>query len=329
MPFTIRESQTDEDMEFMYRSCFDTAKSTDAIQYTGIKQRHPEANEDTAFQLFRQEIIEYFDFSRDDCRIIIAEDEKKEYAGYIWVALRDSEDPWDLERPVWIFDINVQPKFRRQGLGRLLLQRGEDFAKELDRNIGLFVHSSNARAISLYRSSGYADKNYPVSIRLQESDEVVEPLLGTVLRELTGDDHEMVVTLGLNRFRRKVLFSNDASDEAISQRYQAHLANYGDDENRHSRYTLLSDQGDLIAYLWAGIAHFSDQFGLIYDLVIDEEKRTREIETYLVRVFKRWSYQRGLSGAYVLLHTEDDLKLDTLRAMGFKVPGIFMEKRLK
>jgi ribosomal-protein-alanine acetyltransferase len=55
-----------------------------------------------------------------------------------------------------IFDLAVESKYRRQGIGRLLLQRFLSSARERDvTKIFLEVRESNAAALALYRKLGF------------------------------------------------------------------------------------------------------------------------------------------------------------------------------
>lgn len=56
-----------------------------------------------------------------------------------------------------IFNVAVSPKFRRKGLGRVLIKRFIDEARKKDtEQIFLEVRTSNLPAISLYESEGFA-----------------------------------------------------------------------------------------------------------------------------------------------------------------------------
>ena len=63
---------------------------------------------------------------------------------------------WFLPEEVDIHNIAVHPDFRRQGIGRLLLEQVVDSARRQDRlRVTLDVRFSNAPAQNLYRSFGF------------------------------------------------------------------------------------------------------------------------------------------------------------------------------
>jgi ribosomal protein S18 acetylase RimI-like enzyme len=328
MKFTVRERKTDENMSYFYRSCFETAKNTDAIQYTSLKNEHPEMNEEEIFQLFRKEIDDSFDFEREDCKIYFIESGKGRTSGYVWVALRDSEDAWDLDRPLWIFDINVHSDFRRKGLGRLLLRKTEEFAEQMRRNIGLFVHEQNSAAINLYKSEGYVTKTIPLSVVLDKEDCMSEVPSDFIMKQTSIDDDDLLWSLGIDSFRRLVRFSGDVSDEEVSRKYNEYLHKYDGERNNHAKYAVMTVDGAVIAFLWVGVAYFSDKYGLLYDCAIDESYRIEEVENLIVSAFKKWSCERGLERAYILYHVKSDINREAFTRMGFTIPGFFLEKQI-
>lgn len=329
MSFTIRKNNSQEDITFLCKSCFQTAKDTQAIQYNSLKEQNPDKNEEELFVLFSEEIVESFDFTREDCRIYIIEDEKNAKLGYIWVAIRDSEDSWDLERPLWIFDISVLPKYRRRGLARQLLNKAEEFAVELGRNIGLFVHEHNKSAISLYKSSGYKIKMTLVSLKLTDAEKTRASSTKFTLREAEDKDETSIFDLGLSTFKRLVRYSIDASDEAIIKKYRNNNEKFDEKSKRYSKYVVESADNEIVAFVLVGVAYFSDEVGLLYDAAIKQDRNTNDLQSMLLRCFRDWSFERGLSTAYILLHTEEDISREICSEMRFKVPGYFMEKKLK
>lgn len=72
--------------------------------------------------------------------------------GTVWFALRDS----GVGRSVWIYDIIIHEKFRRQGYASRTLQLVEDRAKELGaKSVELHVFGHNHAAQALYERVGY------------------------------------------------------------------------------------------------------------------------------------------------------------------------------
>jgi len=90
----------------------------------------------------------FLDELQVDCaRSILAEVEGR-IVGYVLF--------WFLPEEVDIHNIAVHPDFRRQGIGRLLLEQAVDAARRQERlRVTLDVRFSNAPAQNLYRSFGF------------------------------------------------------------------------------------------------------------------------------------------------------------------------------
>jgi len=88
-----------------------------------------------------------------DTLLLIAEDPAGEQVGVLWISLRH---PGGVADTGWIFDIQVVPDRRGQGLGRALLVAAEE---EVRRHgigrLGLNVLGANEVARALYDSTGY------------------------------------------------------------------------------------------------------------------------------------------------------------------------------
>lgn len=329
MDFIIRKNQSNEDIEFLCEGCFQTAKNTQAIQYTALKEQHPDKTEHELFSLFKDEILESFDFSRDDCRVYILENDEGTKVGYIWVAIRDSEDPWDLDRPLWIYDISVLPEYRRRGLAKRLLTEAEKHAKEMGRNIGLFVHEHNRGAFALYQSVGYRIKSTPLSFKLTtEKPDFVRSQEYTI-REAGKNDESIISELSYTTFKRLVKYSISASDEIIVKKYNENNQKIDEKHDTLSKFVVMKQDGEIIAYFQIGIAYFSDKVSLLYDVSIRADNSSEQLQKMILNKFIQWSLSRDLSTAYILLHSEYDISRDVCREHGFKISGYFMEKKLR
>jgi GNAT superfamily N-acetyltransferase/L-amino acid N-acyltransferase YncA len=328
LEFSIRRNQSREDIEFLCESCFQTAKNTQAIQYTSLKEQYPDKTEHEIFVIFRDEILESFDFSRDDCRVYILESVTGTKVGYIWVAIRDSEDPWDLNRPLWIFDISILPEFRRHGLAKRLLKESEEYAKEIGRNVGLFVHEHNKGAFALYRSVGYHIKSTPLSLKLTTEKRNLTHSTEYNIREAVNNDESSILELSYDTFRRLVRYSTNASDEVITRKFSENNQKIDERGDRLSKFVVINQDDDIIAYLLVGVAYFSDKVSLLYDVSIKTGSNREQLQKLLLDKFIHWSFENGFETAYILLHSEDDISTDVCRDHGFKIPGFFMEKKL-
>ncbi len=327
MNFTIRERETETDMTNFFKSCFETAKNTNAIQYTDLKKKHPEKTEDEIFDLFKEEIVESFDFERPDCKIFMLDGENGEFAGYIWVAIRDCEDAWDFERPLWIYDISVQPEFRRKGLGIRLLEKAEAYAKELKLNIGLLVHAQNTGAIDLYKKCDYHVKCIPISKEPETRIISQNAFQFEDFSEIPRNESD-IQTLGVRKFKQLVEFTAKITDNRIEKKYHEYWQKNFKNAGNHSVFIARDDSGEIGGFVWVGEAFFNDKIAMIYDFAIRNDLR-QEVTKQLFKIAENWAKKKEFSRFYMLLHAKQDITLEACQELGLQVPVYFMEKRLK
>ncbi len=84
----------------------------------------------------------------------VEEAETRERVGSLWLAERDSQG----RQVLWIYDIQIDERFRGRGFGRATMGLVEEQARErgLDR-VELNVFGGNEVARTLYRSVGYEE----------------------------------------------------------------------------------------------------------------------------------------------------------------------------
>ncbi|WP_323118957.1 GNAT family N-acetyltransferase [Burkholderia alba] len=86
--------------------------------------------------------------------LTVRESAQGEVLAFVWYAVVE-EGP---HRTLFIYDLDVEPAFRRQGVATRVLLAIEDEARELRvTELGLSVFNHNAAARALYRGQGYAE----------------------------------------------------------------------------------------------------------------------------------------------------------------------------
>jgi len=87
-------------------------------------------------------------------QVFIARDNHDELVGFIWVG--QSRSGFTGAVQAYILSVYVTEACRGQGLGRRLMLRAEDWAREHNfKSIGLGVAAHNVSAITLYEKLGY------------------------------------------------------------------------------------------------------------------------------------------------------------------------------
>jgi len=328
MSFHVRESKTAEDMDFFFELGFETLKTHRKSIYDKLVEDNPGKSDVEMLEIYRKENEEYFDFSAPKARVFIIERDDRKRGGYLWMGIRNSEDPWDMQTPLWIYDIVIAPEFRGNGLGKQLMLKADEFALEQKHNIGLFVHSDNESAIALYEKMGYVLKLVPISKRLDIDYMVPSFSSQFLIREEQETDRELVHNAGLQRFKKKVLFSKETEIGPIEKLYEKYLSMYTEDSEKHLRLIALTDKEELAGSIWTGISGFNEKVAMIYELSIINHIGTDELGKSLVYSAEKWAIGSGYVSLYILLHTKDDMSLETFRSLNYNIPGFFMERRL-
>lgn len=97
--------------------------------------------------------------------VLVAED-REGICGFIWVAV---ELGWNGRRLGEVRALFVDRRRRGQGLGRRLMQEGEEFLRLFGcQSVMLMVTSSNAAACGLYHSMGYETTRYQMEKPLRK-----------------------------------------------------------------------------------------------------------------------------------------------------------------
>jgi ribosomal protein S18 acetylase RimI-like enzyme len=326
MSFHVVETETEEDLDFFFKLSYETLKTLRKNMYDKLVEENPGKSDEELQKLNRNEMEDYFDFSDSTSRVFIVKQEDSMRCGYLWMGLRNSRDPWDIQKPQWIYDLVVVPEFQRNGLGKMLMMTAEEFSRELNLNIGLFVHAENENARSLYDKIGYSVKTIPISKKLNQ--EIVDSDISSKFLVRTEQKTDDVRKSELDRFKKKVLFSLEAEDTKIRGMYEDYFSNYIDNSENHVRLEAVTDDETLVGSIWAGVSGFSESVAQIYNLSIISESSNDEVGKALIQSVEKWAKDSGYSTLYILLHSQDDMSVKAFKSLGYSIPGFFMEKKL-
>jgi len=107
---------------------------------------------------------------------LVAETADGERAGFIMVGR--SASVFTNQQQAFVYDVAVAPDFRRQGIGRVLMQQAETHAREQGMpSVSLMVDCSNTAARRLYTALGYDDGKILMRKQLTETTPDTPPAL--------------------------------------------------------------------------------------------------------------------------------------------------------
>ena len=96
--------------------------------------------------------------ARPGNRVVIAETPEGDPVGLLWYGV--SRNLISGEDEAWIYNLSVLPAFRRQGIGRRLLDHAETLARQDGHAVlGLMVSQHNVGARQLYEELGFETTN--------------------------------------------------------------------------------------------------------------------------------------------------------------------------
>jgi ribosomal protein S18 acetylase RimI-like enzyme len=89
--------------------------------------------------------------------VFIAEDETGKHAGFLHLQIQT--DYFNRSKVAYISDVAVDSSFEGQGVGRILLDKAEAWAREQGCSLlTLYVFSNNLRARKVYEKRGFAEE---------------------------------------------------------------------------------------------------------------------------------------------------------------------------
>jgi len=96
--------------------------------------------------------------NRPGNQVVIAENEKGERVGLLWLGINRNVITGEDE--AWVYNVSVAEGHQGRGIGRLLMEHAEKLARRAGfHTLGLMVASHNSRARSLYEKLSFETTN--------------------------------------------------------------------------------------------------------------------------------------------------------------------------
>jgi ribosomal protein S18 acetylase RimI-like enzyme len=160
-PFTIRVA-TEDDLPSVVELAVELVTTSRSPYREGVS--------DDQIRLFRRQNFDHLAslLEMPEGGLFIAVDEAGNHIGHI-LLLGNQIDTVAEIRQAWVYDVSVRRDWWGKGVGRTLMARGEDFARELGLEyIGLGVTRANERAVDFYRELGYDVERVQMVKRLRQ-----------------------------------------------------------------------------------------------------------------------------------------------------------------
>jgi ribosomal protein S18 acetylase RimI-like enzyme len=141
----------------------------------------------------------YFSTDSDLHQMLVAVIDNQKVVGFCDVDARPSKTHPPLPRP-YLSDLAVQPEYRRRGIAKSLVQRGEYFLRTVPREeLFIRVEETNQAAISMYSGLGYetvgTEKEKDTTIfrlwKKLDSDDKDKDEEATTIQEFNADADEV------------------------------------------------------------------------------------------------------------------------------------------
>ena len=333
MNYRIREWQNgralcehnrhDRDLEYLVATTFATEKENGLIQ--------PDRPESALRQEHRRELLQFIE-SKPRTGIWIAETMQGQYMGLIWASVSENRELWDFQpAPAWVYDIRVEPAFRRQGLGARLLQHAEAWAcREGFARIGLHVFAHNRGAIRLYRSAGYGIKNGYVQKELaSEEAALCSPMPFRIRTRQAGDDTARFRALGYQRFEALARIGQEVPTQILVERYDTWMDRRDYDRPNHRVYVAEDADGTFAGYIWGYVSQGDlgdKKYTWIQDWAVSPAFWSQGLEGQLFDRIEQWTRAQGLGTIRTSIHGHDLAAWRRCRLAGYVETNYFMEK---
>jgi ribosomal protein S18 acetylase RimI-like enzyme len=326
MKYQIEPCLPGEDMAWFLARQFEASLENNALPAAKTQGEQAAAH--------REELLNFL-ASQAHAKILICRREDGLRLGYIWIAERGYCDPWDFgTAPAWIYDLRVEPAFRRRGVGRALLLTACRQAREAGfSRIGLHVFGHNLAAIKLYQAVGFSIAHSYLQKQL-DSQPVAHPAGDAPYRVqcfTPGDDTGKLTALWYQNFKAISQAFGASSVGRILDQFNelSHKADFNspkqttfmayDPQDRLAGFVrVYRSKGDLgnQSYTWMWAPEISTEY-----------PRKKALEVLLQQV-DAWSWDQDLNVIRTGPYPDQDLRAE-VQAQGYGVANLFMFKSLE
>jgi ribosomal protein S18 acetylase RimI-like enzyme len=248
--------------------------------------------------------------------------------GHLWVRVR----PLSTEVEAYVYDVELLPEARGQGLGRATMLAAETVARDLGATVmRLNVFGHNTPALRLYESLGYTVASAAMSARVEELPDTVTAGPRVELRPMTDEEYA-VFRPHLQDDYGANLAAADGLPEVEARRKAAadldELLPWGLRTPGHLIWTA-SEGTHPVGHLWLQLQPRSDglhAFG--FDFAVREGLRRRGYGRAVAAAAGRACRERGVLSVGLSVFGSNTGARSLYEQLGFRLTAQTMTKRL-
>lgn len=326
MQYHIEPYAPAEDMDWFLPRQFESTRENNALESADTPEEQAADH--------RQELLGFLD-SQTHAQILICKGADGLRMGYIWVAERGSCDPWDLgEAPAWIYDLWVDPAYRRRSLGKALLLAACQSARDSGfQRIGLHVFGGNQVAIHLYQAAGFYTAHAYLQKQL-DSQPVAHPAGDApyrVERFIPGQDPGELTALWYENFKAiSQAYGAPTEDRLLDQFNQ--LSTKADfNDCKQTTFTAYNLQDHLAGFVrvYRSKGDLGDQaYTWMWAPEISALNPIQPTLDALLRQVDAWSWEQNLSVIRTGPYPDSNL-CSQVQSRGYTAANLFMFKNLE
>jgi ribosomal protein S18 acetylase RimI-like enzyme len=316
MAFLIQPILSNQDKQFFHETEYFTSSENGLLSKAD--------SELEARRLFRQDLKNFIS-SKKDHIVYIARTDSGSHAGLIWLADRGHQEAWDLSpEPAWVYDICVLPQYRRKGLARKLITKGEQWA--VDRgylNLGLHVFGENSPAIALYKSTGFETNQVYMQKDLNRRPEHSH----SHQFDLIPAAPDRYKNHSYQKFARIALSTGKCPPEGLQARFKHYLSQYGFYRGSHLLMDVLKPGGTLTGRSWfyKNKGDLGETEYVWVQEILGEDIQNR-LDIYAA--IESWGRKKGAQAIRTPLHIREKDLINSLVKNNYFISNLFMKKQL-
>ena len=326
MQYHIEPYTPAQDVDWFVARQFESTRENNALPPADSPEEQVAAH--------RQELLGFLG-SQAHAQILICKQVNGAPLGYIWIAERGSCDPWDFgATPAWIYDLWVDPTYRRRGLGKALLLAACQWARDIGfSRIGLHVFGGNQVAIHLYLATGFYTAHAYLQKQLN-SQPVVHPAGDApyrVVRFTSTHDPGELTALWYENFKAVSQAYGTPEEDRLLDQFNQLSAKADFDSQKQTTFIAYDPQDRLAGFvrIYRSKGDLGDQ---AYTWMWAPEMSTRTPRqpalAALLQQVDAWSWEQNLNVIRTGPYPDSDL-CSQVQTWGYTAANLFMFKSLE